>query len=152
MHYEHTQRGYLHWLLLLPAGAMMIEAVWLAREAPPLAVIVAAAGLVIVVAGLMFGRLTVRDEGQWLALRFGPLPFIARRVDYADITAAEPDRIWIIDGWGINWVPGRGWTCNVWGFQSVRLTVRGRTMRVGTDDPQGLAAFLRTKLAARHEH
>jgi hypothetical protein len=44
-------------------------------------------------------------------------------------------------------VPGRGWTYNLWGFDCVRLTFKnGRTVRVGTDDPIGLAAFLQPKL------
>jgi hypothetical protein len=146
MNYSHTQYGHLHWLLLLPATAMLIAATWLARLEPTVAAILTATGAVLLLASLMFGRLTVRDEGQWLALRYGPLPVFRKRIRYADITAAEPARTAILDGWGIHWCPGRGWTYNLWGFDCVRLTLGRRTVRVGTDDPQGLAAFLREKL------
>ena len=62
--------------------------------------------------------------------------------------AAEPDRSNVIDGWGIHWVPGRGWTYNLWGFDCVRLTLAGgRTIRVGTDDPRSLAQFVQTRIA-----
>jgi hypothetical protein len=148
MEYNHTQYGYLHWLLLLPAAAMLIAATRLARVEPPIAVVLTVAGAVLVLTAQMFGRLTVRDEGQWLAVRYGPLPVLRKRIRYAEITAVEPGRSSILDGWGIHWCPGRGWTYNLWGFDCVRLTLGRRTLRVGTDDPQGLAAFLRQRMAA----
>ena len=146
MHYNHTQYGHFHWLLLFPAGAMLVVAWWLSRPEPPAALVLTAVAAVLVLTSLMFGRLTIRDEGQWLALRYGPLPVLRKRIRYTDITDAQPDRSSIIDGWGIHWCPGRGWTYNLWGFDCVRLTLGRRTIRVGTDDPQGLAVFLRAKL------
>ena len=61
----------------------------------------------------------------------------------------EPGRIAIIDGWGIHYIPGRGWTYNLWGFGCVKLTVRGKVVRVGTNDVENLARFLGEKTGLR---
>jgi hypothetical protein len=47
----------------------------------------------------VFGSLTIRDEGDCLALRFGPLPLLRKRIRYADITGVEVGRTTILDGW-----------------------------------------------------
>ena len=78
------------------------------------------------------------DERE-LRLRFGPLPAFSRRIPRAEIVSAERGRSAVIDGWGIHWVPGRGWTWNVHGRDCVELRMTdGRQVRVGTDDPVGL--------------
>ena len=95
----------------------------------------------------MFGSLTIRDEGECLALRYGPLPIIRKRIRYADITSIEPGRTKIIDGWGIHYILGRGWTYNLWGFGCVKLTLGRKVIRLGTDDGDNLLKFLHDKLA-----
>ena len=57
---------------------------------------------------------------------------------HQDIEDPEVGRSRLIDGWGIHWVPGRGWTYNLWGFRCVQIKHLGRTVRIGTDDPGGL--------------
>jgi hypothetical protein len=99
-----------------------------------------------VLTAAMFMWLRIRDEGEYLALRYGPLPLIRKRFRFADITAVEPGRSSILDGWGIHWMPGRGWTYNLWGFRCVTLRLGAKTVRIGTDDPEGLALFLRMKV------
>ena len=51
----------------------------------------------------------------------------------------------ILDGWGMDYVPGHGWTYNVWGFGCVKLTLGRKIIRVGTDDAEGLAKVIREK-------
>jgi hypothetical protein len=97
-------------------------------------------------AGLCFGSLTVRDEGQWLAVRFGPLPVFRTKIAYSTITGVEAGRSDALDGWGIHWVLGRGMIYNLWGFDCVRIQMGKKTARVGTDDVEGLLSFLRTKV------
>jgi hypothetical protein len=88
----------------------------------------------------------VYDAGDALVLRYGPVPMLGKRVPYDRIAAVERDRTRFIDGWGVHWVPFRGWTYNLWGYDCVRLTLtRGRTLRIGTDDPEGLSQFLQEK-------
>ena len=147
MNYEHTQRSPLHLILFAVAAALLIGA-WLIRQQPP------AVGLLILAAifallGLMFGCLTVRDEGQWLALRYGPLSMFRKRIAYDRITSVEAGRISVLDGWGIHYVPGRGMTYNLWGFGCVKLTLGRKVVRVGTDDAENLADFLQGKIAER---
>lgn len=145
MGYEHTQHGAWHRIFLAVAGAMLIGD-WFARREPYVVVFVLAIAAVFLLCALIFGSLTIRDEGQWLALRYGPLPIIRKIFEYADVTSVEPSRTKIIDGWGIHYIPGRGWTYNLWGFGCVKLTLGRKIVRIGSDDVDGLAAFLRTKL------
>ena len=81
-------------------------------------------------------------------MRFGPLPLFRKRIPYRDIAAVEQGRSRWIDGWGIHFVPGRGWTYNLWGFDCAELRVGGRRLRIGTDDAEGLVSFLRQRTAA----
>ena len=48
--------------------------------------------------------------------------------------------------------PSGGWTWNLWGFDCVDVYLtRGRKLRIGTDDPIALAAFLQ-QLTARADN
>jgi hypothetical protein len=119
---------------------------WGARGEMPLAVALVGLGVLMVVLALSFATLTVRDDGDSLAIRFGPLPMFRKRIAYGVITSAEASRSALIDGWGIHYIPGRGWTYNLWGWTCVQLRVNGRTIRVGSDDAENLARFLGTKI------
>ena len=144
MQYEHTQRGWFHHILLAVALALLAGA-WLAGSNPAVAVLNVCIAALLLIVALLFGSLCVRDEGEWLALRFGPLPVLCKRICYADITSVEPGRSAVIDGWGIHHIPGRGWTYNLWGFGCVKLTVGKKVIRVGSDDVDNLAAFLKQR-------
>lgn len=89
----------------------------------------------------------VWDRGGSLLARFGPLPMFFKRIEYEKLQSAEPGRSSLIDGWGVHWVPTRGWTFNLWGFDCVELVVvGGRRLRIGTDDVDGLVAHLRDRM------
>ena len=139
--YEHDQRAPLHLLLHLIAAAMIVAA-WSSMDQPWLAVLLASVGGLFSLLGLMFARLTVRDWGDSLSIRYGPLPLFGTSVRYSDILSVRRSRSSLIDGWGIHWIPGRGWTFNLWGFDCVVLDINGRTLRIGTDDADELARFL----------
>jgi hypothetical protein len=145
--YEHTQKGQIHRILYGAALGLLVVA-RLCREDQPAMTLVCFPACLMVLAGLCFETLTVRDEGEHLAVRFGPLRVFRSRIPYAKIAAAEPARSSVIDGWGIHWMPGKGWIYNLWGFDCVKITLGRKTVRIGTDDPQGLAEFLKTKIAA----
>lgn len=146
MGYEHTQYGVWHRILFVMAGMMLIGA-WLARQELAVVAMLLATTAIFLLFSWMFGSLMIRDEGEWLALRYGPLPMIRKRFRYADITSIEPGRTKIIDGWGIHYIIGRGWTYNLWGFGCVKLTLGRKIVRVGSDDVDNLARFLQGKLA-----
>jgi hypothetical protein len=147
MQYEHTQRG---WLLpiFIAVAAVLLGAACLARGSLTVAIFNLCVAAVFVIVGLMFGSLSVRDEGEWLALSYGPLPVFRKQIRYADITFVEPGRTAIIDGWGIHYIIGRGWTYNLWGFGCVKLTLGTKVIRVGSDDVDNLTEFLRGKIGA----
>ncbi len=105
----------------------------------------ALAGLMIFLA-LCFQRLTVRDEGEWLAIRYGPLPLFFRRIPYASMTAAEAARSDWLDGAGIHYIPGRGLIYNLWGRDCVKLQLGNKKVRIGTNDVEGLLRFIKTRV------
>lgn len=146
MNYVHTQRGPLHYLLHSIGLAMLAVAV-VARDAWPTSLILTGAAALMILFGLMFKELTVRDEGEFLQLEFGPLPVFQCRIPYRDIESVQAGRSSIIDGWGIHTIPGRGSTYNLWGFDCAVLTVKGRTLRIGSDDVANLVRLLESKRA-----
>jgi len=143
--YEHTQKAPLHWLLY-PPGLLLVAAAWLNRGQIPVALTILAVAALLWTLAFSFQRMTVRDEGAWLAIRYGPLPVFRKRIPYADISSVEPGQTSWIDGWGIHWIPGRGYTYNLWGFSCAKLTVRDRTVQVGSDEADKLVEFLKSKL------
>jgi len=143
--YSRTQHGWFHYGLYVAVLALLAAA-WGSRHQPVLmAVVLNAAGLIFLFTQ-SFHHLTVRDEGDALAIRFGPLPLLRTRIPYARITAVEPGRTTLIDGWGVHWVPGRGWTYNIWGFGCVKISLGNRIVRVGSDDVENLVGFLNDRI------
>ena len=70
--------------------------------------------------------------------------FWRKRLARAEVeTAAEVGtQCWY--GWGIRYTP-QGWMYNVSGLKAVKLTKRsGKTILIGTDEPDALLAALRT--------
>jgi hypothetical protein len=145
--YDHNQVAPMYWLVLLPAVLLPVVGIVLRDENSALLPVFLAVGSVLTVLAFSFRQLHISDEGHRLAICFGPMPLFRKRLAYADLASVNPDKTSWVDGWGIHWIPFRGWTYNLWGFGCVRLTLRdGRTIRVGTDDPDGLAQFLKEKI------
>ncbi|MBK7403704.1 MAG: hypothetical protein IPJ41_03480 [Phycisphaerales bacterium] len=145
MGYGHTQRAPLAILLVVFAGATLVGAwsEWGRSIAGPILLSASAAFLLLAAS---FAHLRISDRGEFLSARFGPLPVFGTRVRYASITSIERGRSSWIDGWGIHFIPGRGWTFNLWGWDCVVLRCGERIVRLGTDDPEGLEQFLRTRV------
>ncbi len=146
MEYSHTQHGRFHVGLYVAVAALLAVA-WGCRHQPAMMWINVAVAGVIFLFTQSFHYLTVRDDGDALAVRFGPIPLLGTRIPYARITAVEPGRSTIIDGWGVHWVPGRGWTYNIWGFDCAVLHLGKRVVRVGSDEVENLVAFVNRKIA-----
>ena len=146
MGYEHTQKSPLY-LLILAIAAIMVGMLRTMPTGESFPIwILGGVSLLLVCTAMSFGHLTVRDEGEYLAVRFGPLPIFHRRFRYAQITGVEAARSDLLDGWGIHCVPGRGWIYNLWGLDCVRIRVGGKAVRIGTDDVNGLVLFLKSKV------
>ncbi len=145
--YSHTQESPL-WMILFGSSIPFFVLAWIAREQPIVVDIMIVAAVLLVLVGLAFHHLTVEDEGDRLEIRFGPLPFLETSVRYEDIQRVEIGRTTILDGWGIHWSPWHGWIWNLWGWDCVLIQRHRGVLRVGSDDTQNLAEFLKGKMAA----
>ena len=137
--YRHTQVG---WTLLGLLGAGLVGLTWLylaELPRPALPVLVLAAALAVL--GYVFGSLTVEVEGGSLRWWFGP-GWLRWSRPLAAIASAERGRSSWWTGWGIR-LTRFGWLYNVSGFDFVKVTLaNGRSIGLGTDDPDGLLRSL----------
>jgi hypothetical protein len=140
--YRHTQTAP-RWTLAVVLALALLALSFASNQIFLTTLIVVAAVFLLLAA--CFQSLTVEDEGDQLALRYGPLPLIRKRFAYADMSDIAAARSKAIDGWGIHLLPGRGWTYNLWGYGCVELLYRGEKLRIGTDDAENLCRFLRER-------
>ena len=103
-------------------------------------------GFALLVLALCIQTLQVCDQGANLEIRFGPLNLFVTKIAYRDMTHVEQGKASWIDGWGIHFIPFRGWTLNLWGFDCVKIRRGQKTIRIGTDDAKNLLHFLRERL------
>jgi len=148
MNYQKTQKSSLAWILTA-AGFVILVHAWIFSSQPATYLGILTVTIILFAVALFFSTLTIQDQGMFLCLRFGPLPLIKIYIRYSDITDAVPDRSSILDGWGIHYIPWRGWTYNLWGFKCVRIQMGEETVRVGTSDPEALAQFINNKISTR---
>lgn len=93
----------------------------------------------------LFSSLTVEVNDRELVSYFGP-GFWRRQVPLGDIAAVERTTSSAWEGWGIRITP-RGMLYNVAGRDAVQVRLAtGRRFRLGTGDPDGLVAAIRTHL------
>ena len=143
------QRSQVLWLLwvVLPGTALLTW--WLAGavQAEPqvqLAVAAVAASELLVLAGL--GRFVVRVDDHTLHWQFGYLGWPHWQLPLADIRAVEQARCTWVEGWGIRRTK-EGMLYNARGSGAVRLTLKdGRRLRLGSDEPDRLAAIIAARL------
>jgi hypothetical protein len=145
MEYNHTQKAPLY-LIFYPIVVALLVLAWVGQDQVPVVLSTLGVAATLVLVSLMFRQLTVRDEGERLAIRYGPLPVFRKLIPYSKMDLVEQGRSSVVDGWGIHWIPGRGFTYNLWGRDCAILMVEGRVFRIGSDDVENLVAFLREKV------
>lgn len=135
--------------LLIYALAVVFFAVgYFVQDAPPIQWLFPPIGLLMLVLAASIHHLTVEDQGDVLAIRFGPVPLLRRTVQYADIGSVEIGRTLLLDGWGIHLSVRGGWVWNLWGRTCVVVHFKnGGTLRIGTDDAENLSRFLEVKIS-----
>ncbi len=126
--YDHVQRGYVSWLLALIAIALGVAA-GATGDQPPVPLLLGLGGLLFALLALSFHRLRVHDDGDAVRIAFGPLPLFRKRLRYSEIARVEAGRSTVLDGWGIHYVPGRGWT---WNRAACRSSRRVHDVAAGT--------------------
>lgn len=143
--YSHTQKALLC-LILYGSALLCFVLAWQVGDTPGI-FIGGGVGLPIGLLAQAFHHLTVVDQGERLAVRFGPVPLFRRTVRYADIDKAEVGRTLILDGWGIHYSIRGGWVWNLWGRNCVVVHFKnGVVLRIGTDDAENLARFLNSRI------
>ncbi len=144
--YDHRQLGRLQFMLWFTGVLFLVGAFLLRATEPAPAAVLAVSGAIQLLLPIAFSTLRVRDDGDALLLRYGPLPLVSRRLPYAEMVAVKRGRSNLLDGFILAYGPGRGWIWNLWGFGCVRVQTVTGVLRIGTDDPEGLAAFLGTRI------
>lgn len=146
--YTHTQKAPLS-LILYALAVAFFGLAWRIGHTSGV-FIVGGVGLLIALLASAFHHLTVEDQGEILAIRFGPVPLFRRTVRYADIESVEVGRTLILEGWGIHWSMRGGWVWNLWGWDCVVVRFKeGGVLRIGTDDAENPAGFLQGKIGGR---
>lgn len=142
--YRHTQ---LSWLVFAQSGLWLVASLATARRRGAnrrrcLRMAVAALTMG------MFARLTVRVDDDEVEAHFWPR-VVGRRVSLAQIESVAIVRNHWYSGWGLRRIRG-GWLVNAWGLDAVELRlVSGKVVRIGSDEPQALAAAVEGALAER---
>ena len=141
MSYRHTQRGIVILAVCLACGLLAAAIGWRTGRIPVIATPIVLAALAVV-----FGSLTVEVGDNELRWYFGP-GFWTYRLARDEIRDVAVVRNHWWNGFGIRTAPGFR-LYNVSGLDAVELQLKsGDVRRIGTDDPKGLAAAL--KSAAR---
>lgn len=142
--YEHSQTGVL--MLVQGSTALALNATAIKRKG---ATVGRWLGMAVAVAtATVFSRLTVVVDEEAVEVFFRVRP-VGRRVPLAEIESCEVVRNHWYWGWGIRLIPG-GWLFNVQGLGAVELRLAGGgRLRIGTDEPEALAAAVAAALAER---
>jgi len=150
--YDHTQYGWIHYLLALPAAGGIVSA-FLSQEDATAFIFLIGVAVIFLVFGSCFVHLRVRDAGEGLEVRFGPIGVWGTTVRYEDMASAAVGRTTFWDGWGMHGWPGGSVIYNVSGRDCVIVTfkrprgfLRFKLMKIGTDEPKALAAFLSSRI------
>jgi hypothetical protein len=99
--YSHTQQAPLCLILYGSALACIVLALMVGDTMG--IYIAGGVGLFIALLAPAFHHLAVVNEGDRLAIHFGPVPPFRRTVQYTDIEKVEVGRTLILDGWGIHY-------------------------------------------------
>jgi hypothetical protein len=143
--YWHRQSAPMCLLLYALASVLFVIG-WSLRYEPVVSVVLPLTGLFMLVLAPSFHHLTVSDEGEALALRFGPLPLFRTAIRYDGIRRVEVGRTTVLDGWGIHLSLRGGWVWNIWGRDCVVVHLKTGILRIGTDDAENLAGFIHTRI------
>jgi len=138
--YRHTQFGLLMLAGLLIAVAVCGYVVLHSGRWMPAIIMI-----ILLVTTALFTTLTTSVGDGAFEVWFGS-GLIRRRIELTQIESVDVvDNPWFY-GWGIHWTPN-GWLWNVSGTRGIQLRFRdGRKFRVGSDEPELLAAAIRAEI------
>ena len=133
--YVHTQIGYS----LLTIYGVLILIVGYLVGITPLNMFAQAGLILLLVALVTFSTLRVKVDHQMIQIRFG-LGVIRKGFPLSQILAYQVVKNPWYYGLGVRYTP-RGWLYAVSGLSAIELQMKnGKSYRIGTDDPTGLAS------------
>jgi hypothetical protein len=148
--YEHTQVGFVTIIAVSTATVVFLAFLAAGRIAVPLAAI-AGACVIAPISLALFGTLTVSVDEKRIQLRFG-VGLIRKSIPISRIASFTPIHLRWVHGYGIHWLPFRGWLYNVSGFKAVEIvTSNGKHTLIGTDEPDALCRALQQAAAAEKQ-
>jgi len=145
--YRHTQFGAVIVVTIAAAAILLVAlpaSVW--EVGTTTSALLGSTALFLAIVLALFASLTVEIDAEHLRIRFG-IGLIRKHFPLDQIDTGRPvNNPWIY-GWGIRLTP-HGWLYNVSGREAVELKMKsGKTCRIGTDEPEVLAAALQEALA-----
>jgi hypothetical protein len=145
--YHHTQRGLLMSVGFLVAASIIAPIAYLIPS-PAGKAIMTICAIVFVTLAWLFSSLTVEVAENEIRWRFGHGSW-TYRIALADVKDVQTVRNSLTLAYGIKvWFAFRSYS--VAGLDAVELRLKsGAVRRIGTDDPNGLAAALKTQLMSR---
>jgi hypothetical protein len=138
--YREIQIGWA----LLTVFALVLLLILIILRTGPLQPVSLVPLILVLLAAAMFGFMSVNVTDDAVQITMG-VGFLRRRVERADIrrlTVVRNPWYW---GWGVRlYSAGTGTMYSVHGFNAIELTLgEGRTVRIGTRDPERLLQALR---------
>ncbi len=143
--YSHTQKAPLC-LLIYALAVLFVALGWFVQDAPPIRWLFPPIGILMFVLAASIHHLSVVDQGNEMAVFFGPISLLRKTVPYCEIKSVETGRTLLLDGWGIHMSIRGGWVWNIWGRDCVVVHMKKDTLRIGTNDAENLARFLEGKI------
>ncbi len=149
MSYEHTQRGYTAFpvlVVLLITFAVVLAFAGDERGAAALSLGISFVVVMLIVAWFSVLRIRVGDDEVRVSFGAGwPRKVIA----LDDVVGFRQVRNKWYYGWGIRRAPA-GWMFNVWGLDAVEIERRnGKKFLIGTNEPRELVTALSTRVGIR---
>lgn len=145
--YQHIQPGYLIMVIMFSVVSFALSFSY--SEYPKVdqieISIVAIIGLFCLIVGIIFSSLSIKVKEDSLSWHFG-FKFWHKQVKIDEITSCVVVKNSILSGFGIRMM-GSGWLYNVSGLLAVEVVLKsGKTIRLGTDEPEYLAQAIRAAL------
>lgn len=141
--YQHTQTGYVI-IFSLGVGLFFVAQLMFS---PNFYWASMTAMIILAVCWVLFFTMTVMIDNDVLEVWFGS-GLIRKRFSLKEIESCKVVRNPWYYGWGIHWIPKRGWLFNVSGFYAVEIKMKnGTKYRIGTNVPSELEDVIRKSIS-----
>ncbi len=139
--YKHSQGGGLVAIVLGAFAVWLGYLVYRSHQPGPLAPLT-----VLLLAAVLFWRLTVELDDEFIEVRFGP-GVIRKKWRLSEIESCGTVRNRWWHGCGIHWIGKKTWLFNISGLDAVELCMKdGKIFRIGTNEPRKLSDLIQGKL------